>query len=87
MSYDPTRTRLENYLSNHPSTRPLCGCGAPVEMHIAHTVYLKCPKCNTPKSKVLTLERAGEIQGMEIPMLQNVIEESHPNYLTIGELK
>lgn len=73
MSYDPTRTRLENYLSNHPTTRPPCGCGVPVEMHIAHSVYLKCPKCNHPKSKVLTLERAGEIQGMEIAMLQNVI--------------
>lgn len=76
MSYDQTRTRLENYLSNRPSTRQPCGCGIPVEMHLAHTVFLKCPKCNTPKSKILTLERAGEIQGMDIPMLQNVIKES-----------
>lgn len=76
MSYDPTRTRLENYLSSRPSSRTKCDCGAPVEMHMAHSVYLKCPKCNQPKSKVLTLPQAREIQEMEIAMLQNVIEES-----------
>ena len=76
MSYDPTRTRLENYLTNHPTTRQPCGCGAPVEMHLAHSVYLKCPKCNSPKSKVLTLPQAWEIQEMEIATLHNVIEQN-----------
>ena len=76
MSYDPTRTRLENYLSSRPSSRMKCDCGAPVEMHMAHSAYLKCPKCNQPKSTVLTLPQAWEIQGMEIAMLQNVIEQN-----------
>lgn len=58
------QTRLEMYFSENKSNQILCTCkSAPLELHIAAMVYLKCRYCNLPVSKVLTLLEATEIQN------------------------
>lgn len=57
-----SETRLEEHLRKG-KLQQKCSCDftAPV-MKMAHNVYLGCPKCNMPVSKVITVAEALEIQ-------------------------